>query len=129
MAVSGRVLSVNVARASAVSIHGRRVMTAIGKHPVDECRRHSQIGARFQRRGEIGKRVRSVLDKLGTFGMSGERLAAVTARATVERDATRRELDAVSPAFTEGTTRFGSFDRERAAREIRKFVQDDARRR
>ena len=35
MALAGRVLSVNVARASAVSIHGRRVVTAIGKRPVE----------------------------------------------------------------------------------------------
>jgi putative hydroxymethylpyrimidine transport system substrate-binding protein len=35
---------------------------------------------------------------------------ALVERAGVQRDATRRELDAVSPAFTEGTTRFGSFD-------------------
>src|SRR5215210_7118610 len=35
MALTGRVLSVNVARASAVSIDGRRVLTAIGKRPLE----------------------------------------------------------------------------------------------
>ena len=35
MAQSGRLTSLNVARASAVSINGRRVMTGIGKRPVD----------------------------------------------------------------------------------------------
>jgi ABC-type nitrate/sulfonate/bicarbonate transport system substrate-binding protein len=35
---------------------------------------------------------------------------ALVERAGVKRDATRRELDAVSPAFTEGATRFGAFD-------------------
>lgn len=44
MASSGRVVSVNVARASAVSIHGRRVMTAIGKRPVDGSRRVIPLG-------------------------------------------------------------------------------------
>ena len=39
MALARRVVSVNVARASAVSIHGRRVITAIGKRPVDGSRR------------------------------------------------------------------------------------------
>jgi MOSC domain-containing protein YiiM len=32
---SGRLLSLNVARASAVAINGRKVMTAIGKRPID----------------------------------------------------------------------------------------------
>jgi MOSC domain-containing protein YiiM len=44
MADSGRVLSVNVALASAVSIHGRRVMTAIGKRPVDGTRQVRPLG-------------------------------------------------------------------------------------
>jgi len=44
MASSGRVVSVNVARASAVSIHGRRVMTAIGKRPVDGARQVLPLG-------------------------------------------------------------------------------------
>lgn len=44
MAVSGRVLSVNVARASAASIHGRRVMTAIGKRPVEGIRQVLPLG-------------------------------------------------------------------------------------
>jgi MOSC domain-containing protein YiiM len=35
MALSGRVVSVNVARASSVSIHGRRVVTAFAKRPVE----------------------------------------------------------------------------------------------
>jgi putative hydroxymethylpyrimidine transport system substrate-binding protein len=35
---------------------------------------------------------------------------ALVERAGVQRDATQRELDAVSPAFTEGATRFGAFD-------------------
>jgi MOSC domain-containing protein YiiM len=44
MALSGRILSVNVARASAVSIHGRRVMTAIAKRPVDGARAVLPLG-------------------------------------------------------------------------------------
>ncbi|MDX6731858.1 MAG: putative hydroxymethylpyrimidine transport system substrate-binding protein, partial [Baekduia sp.] len=36
---------------------------------------------------------------------------ALVDRAGVKRAETARELDAVSPAFTEGTTRYGSFDR------------------
>jgi uncharacterized protein YlxW (UPF0749 family) len=35
MALSRRLASLNVARASAISINGRRVMTAIGKRPVE----------------------------------------------------------------------------------------------
>ena len=35
MALAGRVVSVNVARASSVSIQGRRVLTAIAKRPVE----------------------------------------------------------------------------------------------
>ena len=41
---------------------------------------------------------------------------ALVERAGVQRDATRRELDAVSPAFTEGATRYGAFDPAAAAR-------------
>jgi MOSC domain-containing protein YiiM len=44
MALAGRVLSVNVARASAVSISGRRVLTAIGKRPVEGRRRVLPLG-------------------------------------------------------------------------------------
>jgi putative hydroxymethylpyrimidine transport system substrate-binding protein len=35
---------------------------------------------------------------------------ALVERAGVQRDPTRRELDAVSPAFTEGVTRYGALD-------------------
>jgi putative hydroxymethylpyrimidine transport system substrate-binding protein len=35
---------------------------------------------------------------------------ALVDRAHVQRDTTRRELDAVSPAFTEGVTRYGALD-------------------
>ena len=38
MALSGRLLSLNVARASPISIRGQEVMTAIGKRPVDGSR-------------------------------------------------------------------------------------------
>lgn len=44
MARTGRVLSVNVARASAVSIEGHRVMTAIGKRAVDGRRAVLPLG-------------------------------------------------------------------------------------
>ena len=44
MASSGRVLSVNVALASAVSIHGRRVMTAIGKRAIEGRREVRPLG-------------------------------------------------------------------------------------
>ena len=44
MAQSGRVESLNVARASAVSINGRRVMTAIGKRPVEGRRAVMPLG-------------------------------------------------------------------------------------
>ena len=44
MAQSGRVESLNVARASAVSINGRRVMTAIGKRPVEGPRAVLPLG-------------------------------------------------------------------------------------
>jgi putative hydroxymethylpyrimidine transport system substrate-binding protein len=36
---------------------------------------------------------------------------ALVERAGVQRDPTQRELDAVSPAFTEGATRYGALDR------------------
>lgn len=44
MARTGRLLSVNVARASAVSIRGRRVLTAIGKRAVDRRRAVLPLG-------------------------------------------------------------------------------------
>ena len=44
MAQSGQVESLNVARASAVSINGRRVMTAIGKRPVEGPRAILPLG-------------------------------------------------------------------------------------
>jgi MOSC domain-containing protein YiiM len=44
MALSGRVLSVNVARASSVSIDGRRVLTAIAKRPVEGARAVLPLG-------------------------------------------------------------------------------------
>jgi MOSC domain-containing protein YiiM len=44
MALAGRVLSVNVARASALAIDGRRVLTAIGKRPVDGRRAVLPLG-------------------------------------------------------------------------------------
>jgi MOSC domain-containing protein YiiM len=44
MARSGRLLSLNVARASAVAINGRRVMTAIGKRAVEGPRAVEQLG-------------------------------------------------------------------------------------
>ena len=44
MAIAGRVVSVNVARASAVAIQGRRVMTAIGKRPVEGGRLVRTLG-------------------------------------------------------------------------------------
>ena len=44
MAGSGRLRSLNVARAEAVSIHGRRVMTAIGKRPVEGRRAVLALG-------------------------------------------------------------------------------------
>jgi MOSC domain-containing protein YiiM len=44
MALPGRVLSVNVARASAVVIDGRRVLTAIGKRAVDGRRALLPLG-------------------------------------------------------------------------------------
>jgi MOSC domain-containing protein YiiM len=44
MALAGRLLSVNVARASALSIHGRSVMTAIGKRPVEGARQVGVLG-------------------------------------------------------------------------------------
>ena len=44
MARSGRLLSLNVARASAVAINGRRVMTAIGKRAVEGPRDVGQLG-------------------------------------------------------------------------------------
>jgi MOSC domain-containing protein YiiM len=44
MALAGRLLSVNVARARALSIHGRSVMTAIGKRPVEGARQVGVLG-------------------------------------------------------------------------------------
>jgi MOSC domain-containing protein YiiM len=44
MAHAGRILSVNVARASALSIHGRSVRTAIGKRPVEGARQVRTLG-------------------------------------------------------------------------------------
>ena len=44
MTQSGRLLSLNVARASAVQINGRRVMTAIGKRAVDGPRAVLPLG-------------------------------------------------------------------------------------
>ncbi|HEX2540671.1 MAG TPA: MOSC domain-containing protein [Caldimonas sp.] len=44
MAVSGRLRSLNVAPAVAVSINGRRVMTAIGKRPVEGARAVLPLG-------------------------------------------------------------------------------------
>ena len=44
MARSGRLLSLNVARASAVAINGRRVMTAIGKRAVEGPRAVERLG-------------------------------------------------------------------------------------
>ncbi len=44
MALSGRLRSLNVARAEAVSIGGRRVMTAIGKRPVEGARAVLPLG-------------------------------------------------------------------------------------
>ncbi len=44
MALSGRLLSLNVALATPVSIHGRRVMTAIGKRPVTAARAVLPLG-------------------------------------------------------------------------------------
>ena len=44
MAGSGRLRSLNVARAEAVSIHGRRIMTAIGKRPVEGRRAVLALG-------------------------------------------------------------------------------------
>jgi len=44
MAQSGRLASLNVARASAVTINGRRVMTGIGKRPVDGLRAVLPLG-------------------------------------------------------------------------------------
>ena len=44
MARSGRLLSLNVARASAVAINGRRVMTAIGKRAVEGPREVERLG-------------------------------------------------------------------------------------
>jgi MOSC domain-containing protein YiiM len=44
MALSGRLRSLNVARAEAVSINGRRVMTAIAKRPVDGPRAVLPLG-------------------------------------------------------------------------------------
>ena len=40
----GKVLSLNVARAEAVAINGRKVMTAIGKRPVDDVRLVQPLG-------------------------------------------------------------------------------------
>ncbi len=44
MAVSGVLRSLNVARAEAVAINGRRVMTAIGKRPVEGARAVLPLG-------------------------------------------------------------------------------------
>ena len=44
MAQSGRLASLNVARASAVTINGRRVMTGIGKRPVEGPRAVLPLG-------------------------------------------------------------------------------------
>src|ERR1700750_1056481 len=44
MALSGRLRSLNVARASPISIHGRAVMTAIGKRAVDGRREVRLLG-------------------------------------------------------------------------------------
>ena len=44
VALSGRLRSLNVARAAAVSINGRRVMTAIGKRPVEGPRAVLPLG-------------------------------------------------------------------------------------
>jgi MOSC domain-containing protein YiiM len=44
MARSGRLLSLNVAKASAVAINGRRVMTAIGKRAVEGARTVERLG-------------------------------------------------------------------------------------
>ncbi|MGZ8259815.1 MAG: MOSC domain-containing protein [Caldimonas sp.] len=44
MALAGRVVSVNVARASTVRVAGRRVTTAIGKRPVEGLRSVLQLG-------------------------------------------------------------------------------------
>jgi ABC-type nitrate/sulfonate/bicarbonate transport system substrate-binding protein len=45
-----------------------------------------------------------------TIGDPESAVEALIDRAGVQRDATRRELDAVSPAFTEGAARYGAFD-------------------
>ena len=44
MASSGRVLSLNVARAAAIGIDGRQVLTAIGKQPVEGPRAVAALG-------------------------------------------------------------------------------------
>jgi len=44
VALSGRLLSLNVARATTVTIAGREVMTAIGKRAVDGPRAIAMLG-------------------------------------------------------------------------------------
>ena len=44
MARAGRLLSLNVARASAITIHAREVLTAIGKRPVEGARAVGMLG-------------------------------------------------------------------------------------
>jgi putative hydroxymethylpyrimidine transport system substrate-binding protein len=48
---------------------------------------------------------------------------ALVDRAALKRDATERELDAVSPAFTEGATRYGELDPAK----LRRWAQWEAR--
>jgi MOSC domain-containing protein YiiM len=53
MARSGRLVSLNVARASAVAINGRRVMTAIGKRAVDGARAVERLGVEGDEQADL----------------------------------------------------------------------------
>jgi MOSC domain-containing protein YiiM len=72
MAQSGRLTSLNVARASAVSINGRRVMTAIGKRPVDGPRAVLPLGIEGDEQGDL--RVHGGLSK-AVYAYPGEHYA------------------------------------------------------
>ena len=72
MAQSGRLASLNVARASAVTINGRRVMTGIGKRPVDGLRAVLPLGIEGDEQADLT--VHGGLSK-AVYGYPGEHYA------------------------------------------------------
>jgi MOSC domain-containing protein YiiM len=83
MAQSGRLASLNVARASAVSINGRRVMTGIGKRPVDGPRAVLPLGIEGDEQADLT--VHGGLSK-AVYGLSGRALRLLADGAGAGRD-------------------------------------------